>query len=345
MESDVFPGIRFHSLALPSDARGISCDSNGPTIGPIRLLTKINSTFAPRPVEELNNIFAYVVERPVDCSNIVERLEAVAAAMNEKELVRAVFATLFLQLPPLSENQALRAARAAILFKASPDDPEHPGWPKGTEGGKGGQFRPKNEAAEETVERLARLAVRRQIRRELVHILSRHAARLAVDVVGDAIPWLDAISFAATFADLTAMADEYATLQTETKIAIEFVKNGPYSLDQLRVSSVDEAFLSYSAFRKTGLVKRFGSPGDGYEFHHIVEQSASSDIPERELQSTKNIIRIPKLLHEEITGQYSRSRYDFDGSSLRNILRDASFDERWSAGIRIMQNIGILKAE
>ena len=30
------------------------------------------------------------------------------------------------------------------LVKASPDDPEHPGWPAGTPGGKGGQFRPKD---------------------------------------------------------------------------------------------------------------------------------------------------------------------------------------------------------
>jgi hypothetical protein len=35
----------------------------------------------------------------------------------------------------------------AAIRKASPDDPEHPGWPAGTPGGIGGQFRPKDGAA------------------------------------------------------------------------------------------------------------------------------------------------------------------------------------------------------
>ena len=32
---------------------------------------------------------------------------------------------------------------AAPVEKASPDDPKHPGWPKGDPDGRGGQFRPK----------------------------------------------------------------------------------------------------------------------------------------------------------------------------------------------------------
>ena len=35
------------------------------------------------------------------------------------------------------------SAQPAVL-KASPDDPEHPGWPAGTADGRGGQFRPKD---------------------------------------------------------------------------------------------------------------------------------------------------------------------------------------------------------
>ena len=34
-------------------------------------------------------------------------------------------------------------SKAQALAKASPDDPEHPGWPAGTPGGLGGKFRPK----------------------------------------------------------------------------------------------------------------------------------------------------------------------------------------------------------
>lgn len=293
---EVFPGIRFHRLAPSGDADGVSCDENGPALGPIRLLSKTVSGFAPRPVEELNKVFAVVVGRPVDSSDLVEKLQGVTRAMNEGNLARAVFATLFLELPPLTEEQAQRAALAEKLLKASPDDPKHPGWPKGTEGGRGGKFRPKDGAAAETADRFARLAVRRRIRRGLLHILLRHGARLAVESVGDLIPGLDVVAGAATIADLAAMADEDAALKRETDAAIAFVQNGPYGLEQLRVSPEDKAFSSYGAFRKIDLAKFYGPAGDGWDYHHIVEQSASGDIPESELQSTRNIVRIPELL-------------------------------------------------
>jgi hypothetical protein len=298
----------------------------------------------PRPVEELSRLFAHVVKSPVDCSDLVERLTGVAAALNEGEPARAAFATLFMDLPSLSKDQALRAAEAVRLAKASPDDPEHPGWPKGTEGGKGGQFRPKDGASAESMpaEKLARLAVRRQLRRALVHMLLHHAASLAVEAAGDAVPGLDVVAGAATVADLAAMAQENAALKRDADAAIEFVQKGPYSLEQLRVSSDEKAFSSFSEFKKIDLGKYFGPADDGYEYHHIVEQSASGSIPKSELQSTTNIVRIPRLLHEEINGEYSRTLLEFDGSSRRASLDGASFDDKWNAGISVLQKIGIL---
>jgi hypothetical protein len=51
------------------------------------------------------------------------------------------------------------------FFKASPDDPEHPGWPAGTPGGLGGKFRPKDGSATATgVAAVRRRALRRAIR-------------------------------------------------------------------------------------------------------------------------------------------------------------------------------------
>ncbi len=346
MGADVFRRTSFHSLAPPGDAKGVFCDEDGPAIGPIRLLTKTASGFAPRSVGELNGLFAYVVERSVDCSTLVKKLSGVAMAMNEGDRVRAVLATLFMHLPSLSEEQALRAAKAENLFKASPDDPEHPGWPKGTEGGKGGQFRPKDDAAPKTVttDGLARLVVRRQLRLALVHMLSRHALRLAVEAAGDAVPGVDLAAGEATIAELIAMAEEFATLKRAGDAAIEFVRNGPYSLEQLRVSPDSEAFSSFAAFKKFELDKRFGPAGDGYQYHHIVEQSASGDIPESELQSTANIVRIPTLLHEEINSRYSKWERELIGSPRSN-LNGANFDGRWNAGLKVMRDIGILREE
>jgi hypothetical protein len=80
------------------------------------------------------------------------------------------------------------------------------------------------------------------------------------------------------------------------------------------------------------------------EFHHIVEQSTSGDIPETELQSTTNIVRIPRLLHEEISAQYSIWQRELNGS-FRASLNGASFDDRWNSGLMVMRKIGILKGE
>jgi hypothetical protein len=37
-----------------------------------------------------------------------------------------------------------RPNNLARFGRRSPDDPKHPGWPKGREGGRGGKFRPKS---------------------------------------------------------------------------------------------------------------------------------------------------------------------------------------------------------
>jgi hypothetical protein len=346
MGPEAFPGIYFHRLAQPGSSTGVSCDDNGPAIGPIRLMNKTVSGFKSRPVAELNRIFSYISQRPVDCSDLTERLTGVVKALNDGDLARAMFATLFLHLPSLSDEQAQRAAEAVKLVKASPDDPEHPGWPKGTEGGKGGQFRPKDGTGVEmtTAEKLARLAVRRQLRRALVHTLLSHAARLAIEATGDAVPGLDVAAGAATIADLAVMAEENAALKRDADAAIKFVQNGPYSLEQLRVSPDDKAFSSFNEFKKINLAKYFGPAGDGYEYHHIVEQSTSGDYSESELQSTTNILRIPRLLHEEINSEYSSWQRELD-SSLRASLDDASFDEIRTAGLSVMRKLGILNGE
>ena len=61
----------------------------------------------------------------------------------------------------------------------------------------------------------------------------------------------------------------------------------------------EKSFPSYNSFKRADLAKVYGPAGDGYQYHHIVEQSAEGDISASELNSTRNIVRIPKLLHEE----------------------------------------------
>ena len=91
MTGALFLGGHFHHLSSSGDGLGASCDENGPALGPVRLLVKSSKGFAPRPVEELNEIFGFAFGGPFDCADLVERLEAVTRALNEGRLARAIF--------------------------------------------------------------------------------------------------------------------------------------------------------------------------------------------------------------------------------------------------------------
>ena len=116
----------------------------------------------------------------------------------------------------------------------------------------------------------------------------------------------------------------------------------PRKLDELRVDTEDKSFPSHDAFKKVDLVKIYGSAGEGYEYHHIVEQSAAGDIAASDLNSTRNIVRIPKLLHEEINSVYGKKDRNTRLSG-RDELKGKSFEERFNRGLKAMRDVGIIE--
>lgn len=349
-------GIAEYHLEPSGHPRGVSCDTYGPALGPIRLLAKTDNGFEPRSAEELCGVLEWTFGQPFDCTNLSRGLRVVANALNEGDIARAMMATLFLRLPALSAEEGVRADQAVTMLKASPSDPKHPGWPKGTPEGLGGKFRPKTgELAEEATElverRVRRLVLRRAIRVAMRRLLNwRRLLRLGGEAASNAVPGLDVAGDAAMAVDLVQMAEDVTELRSEAQVAEKFADGGPYTLEQLRARTYpddlqqDEEFSSFRAFKKIDLIKRFGPPPDGYEYHHIVEQSAEGDIPVTEINSTRNIVAIPKLVHEEINSEYSRIPDDVpDGTSLRDSLQGASFEKRWQEGLEAMRRVGFLK--
>lgn len=153
----------------------------------------------------------------------------------------------------------------------------------------------------------------------------------AADIVGD-------VMLAADIAD-TGRALQQAV--SEGEAATEFAEAAP-SLTSVRVSETSEQFPSYRAFRKADLVKRFGSAGEGYEYHHIVEQNdanAAQFTPEQ-IHSTENIVRIPTAIHREISAEYSRNLFD-EGIRLRVFLRNKPFDEQFRFGVDVLKRYGM----
>ncbi len=88
-------------------------------------------------------------------------------------------------------------------------------------------------------------------------------------------------------------------------------------------------------------IKRFGAAGDGYIYHHIVEQS--SRFPASVIQNTDNIVRIPLLLHEEVNSCYMQTCPECQGRSVREWLRTQSLETNREKGLQILRDVGILK--
>ena len=237
-----------------------------------------------------------------------------------------------------------------MIRKARADDPDHPGWPAGTEGGRGGKFRPKDlsaEAKETTEQELERLNARREFR-----IAASAILRLAVTAALNVVPGAGEVADVEELIELGRTAIELGNAEREVNAAIDFVKKGPYCLDDLRMSPDDQSFSSVDAFKKISLLsielmKRFGNATPGSEYHHIVEQGGDNEtkIPAEQLHSTKNIIPLPRLLHELVSAAYSEKSKKDSTKTVREWQQTQSFDEQQKFGIETLQEIGILRSD
>lgn len=75
---------------------------------------------------------------------------------------------------------------------------------------------------------------------------------------------------------------------------------------------------------------------DGHDTHHIVEQcqAARSGFSKAMINSTDNLIRLPKNIHEQISRHYSRA--SGQGGTIRDMLNGKSFQEQLNYGLDIV---------
>jgi hypothetical protein len=83
----------------------------------------------------------------------------------------------------------------------------------------------------------------------------------------------------------------------------------------------------------------------GTDVHHIVEQSAAEEFgfSRSLIDSPENLVRIPRLKHQEINGWYSRENVNFGGQSPRDYLDGRSWDVRYSVGLEALKRFGVLR--
>jgi hypothetical protein len=142
---------------------------------------------------------------------------------------------------------------------------------------------------------------------------------------------------------------ELKKLKIDADAAIEFVKHGPYSLEELQVNGAYQEFSSYDEFVKDAayiafLLKRFGGAGSGNQYHHIVTQGGANEtkIPQEQLQNTDNVIPLPTLLHEAMNGEYSRLRPRTNMTEYQ-WLQTQPYDVQREEGLKILRRLHILK--
>jgi hypothetical protein len=235
-------------------------------------------------------------------------------------------------------------APAGDIWKGIFNEEDHPRWSAGAPDSQGGRFRPKDGSKGRLSEDIKRLAARRYIRTSIIVSL-----QVGVGIAVGLIPGAGEIADIAMLPHLIGIAAEFHELSIETEAAVEFAKKGPYSLDDLRVSPDHESFSSYAEFKKSPsfdewLEKRFGSAGAGFEYHHIVEQGSGtvSDVPPDKLHSTDNVIRLPTLVHEAVTGEYNKAS-DVEGLTVREWLRTQPYDVQRAEGLKILRKLGIVR--
>jgi len=86
-------------------------------------------------------------------------------------------------------------------------------------------------------------------------------------------------------------------------------------------------------------------PSPGYDIHHVVEQTqAEADGFTREMiDSTDNLVRVPRLKHQEINAWYQTKNPDFGGLSPREYLSGRNWDVRRQVGLDALRMFGVLR--
>ncbi len=340
------------------DNFGLACTDEGLALGQTPLVERRAGRFVVRERTEIEQLLKRAYRTEIAADHVMCGLATVAAALNANDQCLARIAAVHLKLPDLPSQDARNAVeledvliksqeRRSEVQKASPDDPKHPGWPKGTEGGRGGQFRPKADAeiAPEIKARLIRLTARRALRTSALKLL-----RFSAEAAGNLIPILDVAADAAMVLDVADTVSQFWKLATDVTAALDFAQQGPHSFEDLQVSSSDyEEFSSYGDFIKGDLIqvtmaKRFGGAGDGCQYHHIVTQGGANagNIPAEQLQNTNNVIRLPTLLHEAVNGEYSSIKEGTD-MTMYEWLQTQPYEVQREEGLRILRKLSILK--
>lgn len=91
--------------------------------------------------------------------------------------------------------------------------------------------------------------------------------------------------------------------------------------------------------------KFLGSPGEGKQWHHIVEQSQinKSGFSSTQIQNTNNLITVDSATHAKISGYYSSKQAFTGGKTVRDWLAGQSYEKQFEFGMQKLRDFGVIK--
>ena len=81
----------------------------------------------------------------------------------------------------------------------------------------------------------------------------------------------------------------------------------------------------------------------GYDIHHIVERNQEDRFTREAINSPDNLVRVPRLKHQEINSWYQTKNDEFGGMSPREYLSGRSWEVHRSVGLDALRKYGVLK--
>jgi hypothetical protein len=121
---------KFRLSDRPGDL-GLACNARGLDLASVPLLNHEAGRFKPRPLEQIKKLLGYAYGVSGNAERLGSGLQAVANALNERDITRAMVAALRLRLPPLDWDGAVRILQAEnALAKYDPNEPRdwHGRW-------------------------------------------------------------------------------------------------------------------------------------------------------------------------------------------------------------------------
>lgn len=87
------------------------------------------------------------------------------------------------------------------------------------------------------------------------------------------------------------------------------------------------------------------TPAPGCDIHHIVERSQAEEegYTRDVIDAPDNLVRVPRLKHQEINGWFQRRNPDYGWETPRDYLSGRNWDVKRAVGLDALRKFGVLK--